>query len=71
MPWSPVPKFPDIVKNIKANGFNGDYNFSTLEKAIIDATGVIRADTIKRIADVMVKLGFIGVNGNGTFKSLK
>lgn len=71
MPWSPIPKFPAITKNIKTKGFTGDYNFDTLEQAIIEETGVIRAETIKRIADVMVKLGWISVNGNGTFKSLK
>ena len=70
MPWSPIPKFPSIVKNVKAQGYNGEYGLTTLERAIMEETGVIRPETIKRIADVLVKLGWIKTNGNGTFSSI-
>lgn len=59
MPWSPVPKFPGIVAELKRAGFTYEVGFEILKTYIMRETGVIRSETIKRIVQAMEQLGYI------------
>lgn len=58
MPWSPVPKFPGIVENLKATGRKA-VGIETLENEIIKETGATKSPTIKRYIQLMERLGYI------------
>ena len=65
MPWSPIPKFPTIVKQLKDRGNIEETDVKTLRTEIKRITGVMRPETIANIIETMEELGFIKkCNGN-------
>jgi hypothetical protein len=70
MPWSPVPRFPDIVKDLKWRGFaDRDFPVDVLEVSIMKITGAIKPATIKQTVVAMERLGYI--TRKGDFFTLK
>ncbi len=67
MPWSPIPKFPEIIEYLKDKGYKKEVSLSELRKAVMLKTGVIRDQTIKTIIITMEELEFIKNRGNSIF----
>jgi hypothetical protein len=64
MPWSPVPKFPMIIEDLKAKGYeNKDIPIMELENSIMKTTGLVRERSISNVIRVMERLGYIEKSG--------
>lgn len=59
MPWSPIPKFPEIIQNIRRGGYTKEVTTALLEIEIMRSTGLTRPSTISRTIQIMEQLGFI------------
>jgi hypothetical protein len=70
MPWSPVPKFPEIIKDIKWRGYaDRQFPVDVLEVSIMKITGIIKPATLKQTIIAMERLGY--VTRRGDFFTLK
>jgi len=65
MPWSPVPKFPDIIADLKRHGYEKQTTLKPLRAAIMRQTGAIKAETISRTIEAMETLEFLIPDANG------
>ena len=65
MPWSPVPKFPEVMQNLKAKGYTQQVGGETLKVEIIRVLGVTTPKTIGRCLETMSLLGYIRDTGRG------
>jgi len=63
MPWSPVPKFPEIIQDLKRNGYTKEVTFEILRVSIMRITGIIKSNTIKQTIKAMEALGYLKMNG--------
>ena len=63
MPWSPVPKFPEIVLDLKKHGYSKEVTFELLRVSIMRVTGLIKSNTIKQAITAMEDLGYLKRNG--------
>ena len=70
MPWSPIPKFPEIFNNLKKRGIIKEATHAILTKEIMKVVGVIKESTISRIIEVMETLDYIKKNQYGTWDIL-
>lgn len=59
MPWSPIPKFPDIIDTLKSMGYEKEVTIKPLRKAVMMHTGIIRDESIKNTIEAMETLDFI------------
>lgn len=57
MPWSPIPKFPDIATDLKRHGKTT--RLEPLRAAIMKHTGLIREESLKRSIKAMEDLGYL------------
>ena len=71
MPWSPVPKFPDVIKEINRMGYDKQCQINTLRKAVVYITGIVRDSTIRNIIEKMELLDYIKSTPNGMFDVCK
>lgn len=71
MPWSPIPKFPDIIRDLARQGYKKQTNFEPLKTAIMRQTQVITPKTIKRVIMAMEQLGFLRADENGMTWTIK
>jgi len=62
MPWNPVVKFPDIVKELRNKGYS-KITLEPLQKEIVLHLGLVRDKTIKRMIEVMEMTGFLKREG--------
>jgi hypothetical protein len=65
MPWSPVPKFPEIMKNLQARGYIKQVGGEYLRVEIIRTLGLTAPNTIRRCIETMCVLGYIEDTGRG------
>lgn len=65
MPWSPIPKFPAIINDLKRQGRTKQTELEPLKKAIMRQTGIVGSDTIKRTIEAMETLDFLAPSKNG------
>jgi len=70
MPWSPVPKFPDIIHKIRMKGYTTEVNFETLKITVIEILGLTSEKTIARTIEIMQTLGYVKLQPNGVIWSL-
>lgn len=66
MPWSPIPKFPLITKELKATNPSGTVRIEALRKAVMRHTGIIKDETIKKTVQAMESLGWLIRNEDGS-----
>ena len=59
MPWSPIPKFPEIIRDLKTNEFAEQVSLEPLKNSIMRITGIIRPDALKRVIQAMESLGYL------------
>ena len=59
MPWTPVPKFPEVISNLKKSGRANCTGTEALEVEIIRTIGLTKDVSIKRMIELMERLGFI------------
>jgi len=59
MPWSPIPKFFEVLKEAREDGYEREIPVSELKKRIMLATGVINQVKLSRYLHVMEELGMI------------
>jgi hypothetical protein len=64
MPWSPVPKFPGIIQDLKRRGYRKEVTFEILRVAVMRATGSIKEKTIGQTIKAMEDLGFLKRTGS-------
>lgn len=65
MPWSPVPKFPDIIQDLRSSGYKKEATIKILTRSVMRITGLIRTESIKRTIQAMEELGYIRVKEAG------
>ncbi len=65
MPWSPIPKFPEIQRELRKNYGDKALGFETINIVIMKHTGIMRAETIKRTIQAMEDLGYLKQNNEG------
>ena len=65
MPWSPIPKFPDIIQDLKACGYAKECSFETLKTSIMRVLGLIGDKTISNTIKAMQRLGYVRMKPNG------
>lgn len=68
MPWSPVPKFPAVMKNIARKGYTIEISVKELELAVIEEIGIVREQTIRRTIETMEKMGMVKLTRVGIYK---
>jgi hypothetical protein len=66
MPWSVIPKFPEILKDLEVSGFKKEVGFETLKTSIMRVTGVMGDRTIANTISAMQRLGYIRMSTNGS-----
>ncbi len=59
MPWSPVPKFPEIFENMKREGLIKEVSLPALQRHIILATGAVKDATIKQTIITMERVHYL------------
>lgn len=62
MPWSPIPKFPEIIRNLKSTG-KIRVSPEELTTEIMRATNLFQERSIKPTIQAMERLGFIIQDG--------
>lgn len=65
MPYSPIPKFPQIFNNLRNRNFTHQVGLEQLRVEIMRVTGSMKAHTITEIVKAMVDLGYIRDTGHG------
>ena len=65
-PWSPIPKFPEVMKNLKKN-FTKQAKTETIETEIIRTIGITKDSTIKNTIQIMERLGYLKQHPSGAF----
>lgn len=65
MPWSPIPKFPEIIRNIKGMGYRKETSFEVIRVCVMRVTNLIKDTTIKQTIKAMEDLGYIKMRSNG------
>jgi len=65
MPWSPIPKFPEILELLNSEGNTERANHQSIKRAIMNVTGAYSSGTIRRIMTAMAELGWIRDTGKG------
>lgn len=70
MPWSPVPKFPDIILKLRSKGFTKEVNFESLKVTVIEVLGLTSDKTIARTIEIMQMLGYVKLQENGIIWSI-
>jgi hypothetical protein len=65
MPWSPVPRIPEVLKNLKARGYKNRVGYEALRIEIIRVLGVTSNKTITSVISIMDLLGYIKDSGSG------
>ncbi len=65
MPWSPIPKIPNILKNLNQRKYKNATTVIALENAIMEETGVCTQKTITNIIRVMARLGYVRSRPDG------
>jgi len=68
MPWSPIPKFPEIIKSLKKAGYTSEVTFEPLKTEIMRITFLMRDDAIKNTIKAMERLGFLYLKGDGVWE---
>jgi hypothetical protein len=63
MPWSPIPKFPEIISKLKLAGFGKQVNFEVLRVFVMREVGLIRDESIRNTIKAMQDLGYIRPKG--------
>ena len=58
MPWSPIPKIPNIIKNLNQKKYKNAASIIALENAIMTETGLVGQQTITNLVRVMTRLGY-------------
>jgi len=64
MPWSPVRRFPNIIRRLQNNGFEKEAPVKELKKAIIIELGVTNPNKIREYAEIMQEIGMIKLKGD-------
>jgi len=59
VPWSPIPKFPDVMNEIRSKGYTRQVSFNVLRVAIMRHIGLVRSESIANTLDAMEMLGYI------------
>lgn len=67
MPWSPVPKFPDIINTLKELGYKKEVTIEPLRKAVMMHTGAIKDETIKQTIRAMETLDYLTQKTQGVW----
>ena len=65
MPWSPIPKFPEIIRELKRRGKTHETDYETLRISVMSVTGLIRDKSIKNAIRAMQDLGYLRMKPNG------
>jgi len=63
MPYSPIPKFPDIIQDLKNTNHKTRTDFNSLRVAIMRVTNTIKSGTIAQIIRAMEDLGYLKKDG--------
>ena len=71
MPWSPIKYFPQIIENLRKNGYTKEVTIDALTTEVMRETGLIRDYSIKQAIKAMERLGYVRHKGNGVFEILK
>lgn len=64
MPWSPIPKFPEILKDAYSRNLTKEVTFEELKPSIMRLTGLIKETTIRQTIKAMVTLGYLKQSGS-------
>ena len=67
MPWSPIPKMPFIVNDLRKSGYREQVSLEYLKRSIMRETGLIRAEAIKRVIQAMEDLGYLKQDTSSAF----
>lgn len=59
MPWSPVPKFPEIIKDLIRSGYTIRVSFVPLHASVMKLTGIVKTETIKNTIKAMETLKYL------------
>ncbi len=62
---SPIPKFPEIIENLKARKFQFKIGLEQLRIEIMRVTGSMNTKPIRNIVQAMSDLGYIKDTGSG------
>lgn len=65
MPWSPIPKFPEVLKDLKASGYTKECSFECLKTSVMRVLGLMGEKTIARTIKAMQRLGYVRMKSNG------
>lgn len=65
MPWSPIPKFPEIVSNLKSQGYTHQVGIEILKTELMRVLGLTGDKSLRRTIYIMDRLGYIKDTGKG------
>lgn len=65
MPYNPVKKFPEVIRQLKDDGFFSQVSISTLESTTMRTMGIINDKTLSQTIRAMEKTGYIKRRANG------
>jgi len=68
MPYSPIPKFPEIIDELKAQGLEKQVPRPMLENAIAKVTGAIKSNTQGTTIEWMVRLNYLKIVNTRLFE---
>ena len=69
MPWSPIPKMPEIVKHLKREYPSGNFQAYDVATSVMAVTGLMREKTIRGVIEAMVRLRYLHMTEIGVFRS--
>jgi len=59
MPWSPVPKFPEVMEVLRKKGYVNQVNLGALRCVLIEKLGMTSETTIRRTIKILEELNYI------------
>lgn len=67
MPYSVIFKFPEIIQNLKINGYLNEVGIEALKTEMMRVTGSTKDATISNNIRAMVRLGYLEEGQPGRF----
>jgi len=71
MPWSPIPKFFEVLKEAREEGYEREIPIAELRRLLMLKTGVINRSKLSRYLQVMEELKLIRVKNRNVAEILQ
>ncbi len=66
MPWNPILKYPEVIRELNSEGYKNQVGIMNLRNSIMKTLGTIRNETIANHLRAMEQLGYIKDTGQSS-----